>query len=525
VSRRPLRTKRRAAQAISSRTTLPAPYLGLNARDPESLMKPGWATVLENFFPTGTDVQLRKGAADHVTGFVSPVKTLMDWTGLTGSSSSKLFAACDDGIFDATTAGAVGVAVSVITEGWCNYCQFKTSGASFLIVVNGTDDLRTYNGAAWSTTATYTIGAGPATVATNTLIQVAAHQRRLWLLPEDSHTAYYMAVDVVAGPVTAFPIGGYLTRGGHLVAMGTWTIDGGAGPDDYLAFVSSKGQVVVYAGTDPNDATKWRLVGVYDLPEPLGYRCLLKFGGDLLISTRGGVFPLTQIIQGREITSDLTLSDNISPLLSAAAFTHGGKRGWQLEHLLDEKLLVLNIPTAEESTSYQYVMNTTTKGWAKFTGWNGMCLERHKNSLYLGMTDKVAKVWTGVQDFGGVITGLARSHFDYFGDRGRLKDCKGILPIIKTIGSVAIGVALDTDYDLDTTFGGASFTPVQADVWDTAEWDSGMWASSFNVLHELLSPAAYPFHCAALRLRVISGDATVAWSATDFIYEPGAVFG
>lgn len=517
------RAKRPRLGAIAESRSFPAPYRGLNARDPEALMQPGWATVLENWFPTGTDVQVRKGAADHVTGFSQAVRTLMDWTGKAGTS--KLFAACNNGIFDATTAGTVGSSVSTITNGWCNYCNYETSGNSYLVVVNGTDDFRTFDGTTWTTTATFTVGAGPGTIDTNTLINVIAHQRRLWFVVKDSIDAYYFDVNTAAGPVTLFPLGAYFTRGGHLLAIGTWTVDGGDGPEDFVAFISSKGQVAVYAGTDPGAAATWILRGVYDMPEPLGYRCALKYGGDCLLATRGGIFPLTELLKGRPVSSSLAISNVIHPLISADTLLHGAKRGWQMEHLLDENLLLFNVPTTEGSTSRQYAMNITTKAWAKFTGWDALCIERHKNALYIGMADKVAKVWTGVSDFTGVITAQARGHFDYFGEPGRLKQWRSIRPIIKAPGALSIGVALDTDFNFQTSFGPTSFTPGDASVWDTALWDSAMWASSFTVRHDLIGLEAYPGYSAALRLRVVTNNTTVAWSATTFFYELGALFG
>lgn len=517
----PVRSKHPGGQPTTIRKPSVAPFRGLNARDPEALMQPGYATVLENLWPSGLDVQLRKGAANHVTGFVSPVRTLMDWTGVTGTS--KLFATTSAGIYDATSAGAVGAAVVTLTEGWCQHTQFKNAAGSFLLVVNGVDVLHYYNGTAWATVAGYGISGG-GNLISNDIINLASHQRRLWFVEKASTTAYYLGTDAITGTVFAFPLGSFFTKGGHLISINTWTVDGGNGPEDLCAFISSKGQVAIYGGTDPASATTWGLRGVFDMPEPIGTRSAVKYGGDCLLVTRSGVFPLTELLKGRPITSSLALSNVISPLIVEASQSYGANKGWQIEHLLDEKLLVLNVPTTESSAAYQFVMNTTTKGWAKFTGWNALCLTRHKNALYAGYTDKVVKIWTGVSDFGGAITGLARGHFDYFGQPGLLKNWKGVIPLLKTTGLPSISLALDVDFALSTAFGSTAFGPSGSSAYDTGLWDTATWSDSF-FLNALQGVAAWPGHSAAVRLRIVCSNGTVAWSATDFLYEYGHVRG
>ena len=70
--------------------TIPSPVGGWNARDALDGMKPTDAIVLDNWLAGETTCKVRKGFADHVTGFGNKIETLMSWRGL---SSSKLFAA------------------------------------------------------------------------------------------------------------------------------------------------------------------------------------------------------------------------------------------------------------------------------------------------------------------------------------------------------------------------------------------------------------------------------------------------
>jgi hypothetical protein len=122
-----------------------------------------------------------------------------------------------------------------------------------------------------------------------------------------------------------------------------------------------------------------------------------------------------------------------------------------------ESLLVVNIPTAEFTSSQQYAMNTVTGAWARFTGWDGACLEVMNNEMYLGMNGKVAKVWNGYNDFGSIISCYVKPAFDYLKPRGRQKHMKLVRPILTIQGSVGVDVELDVDFEDGNTYGSASF--------------------------------------------------------------------
>ena len=93
---------------VSDSTSIQAPVGGLNAKDAYAAMKPTEAVELENMFPTPSSVDIRRGMVAHVTGFASPVESVMAYKSAT---TSKLFAASGTAIYDATGAGAVGSSV------------------------------------------------------------------------------------------------------------------------------------------------------------------------------------------------------------------------------------------------------------------------------------------------------------------------------------------------------------------------------------------------------------------------------
>lgn len=515
----PLRAKARARQPIYDSLSRPAPVLGWNARDSEANMKPGYAMYLDNWFPATGSVDVRKGATNHTTGFVAPVKSLQVWSGVTGTE--KLFGFTDSGGYECVL-GAVGAVSTVLTNGRVQGVSMRTSGNSYLYIVNGVDSARYYDGTTWTITASYAINGG-GTLTSSTVSNANVFKRRLFLIPRDSLDFYSLPLDSITGAVDRFPLGAIFGKGGYLVAMGTWTIDSGSGSDDFAVFVTSKGQVAVYQGTDPTSASAWALVGVFDVAPPLGAKCFFKYGGDIVLLTREGAFPLSKAVQSSVLSTKQAITDTISGAFSAAAQAYGGNYGWQAVANFNSDLLLINVPVTEFSTSVQYVMNTITGAWCRFTEWNAFSWALVGNQLYMGMSNKVAKAWDGTNDFGGPIMCYAKAAFDYFGSRAQQKHVKLLRPNLRIEGSVAVDVAVDVNFADSQTYGPASFNPPEGDLWDVGLWDTAVWSDVGRTRLDWLTVSVAPGYCAAPRLRVFSQDATVSWTATDFAFERGGL--
>src|SRR5690606_8054974 len=119
------------------------------------------------------------------------------------------------------------------------------------------------------------------------------------------------------------------------------------------------GQVIVYQGSDPSDANAWALVGVYEIPPPIGYRCLSKIAGDLGILTIAGVLPLSKaMVIDRAAIQNVAISQNINTTMMTAAREHGDNFGWSLTVYPKNNMFIVNVPLAEGGETHQYVMNT-----------------------------------------------------------------------------------------------------------------------------------------------------------------------
>lgn len=509
-----------ARNAVVGTVNAPAPVGGLNTRDAEATMQPIFATVMENFWPQERFLGIRKGWQAHLTGLAKQVEHLAAWRGPT---SSKLFAFTDDGAFDATTAGAAGATVKALTSGEVVSTNFNVSGGAYLFCVNGVDDLCHYNGTTWTTVATYTVGAGPATVDTDKFSYVQAHQRALFFVEKDSLNFYYLPINQISGAINLFPLGALFSKGGKLVAMGSWTVDGGSGVNDLAVFLTSEGQAAVYQGSDPSDASKWSLQGVYDVGRPLGKQPLANLGGDLLILTAYGLMSMAKVLRAGFANEKTTYTELVSARYRDYVRAYESRQGWKVAINQSLNLLLINVPNSTPRGHTQLAMNLITNAWTEFTGWDTIGWELFGSDLYAGFGTTVGKVWTNTDDNGTRIPCFVQCAWNYLGKRTKIKNLSLLRFLIRLGGAIRLSAGVDTDFKLGYEWQTVTNLNENLARYDEDEWDTAAWASLPDMRLDWLTLACQSGHCLAPRLRVFAGDCTFEWSAIDYAFTEGGV--
>ena len=140
-----------AKKFTASVASLASPIGGWNARDSLAEMNPLDAVQLINFFPTPTDVTLRKGFTKTSTGITGNVQTLMNYANQDGTNT--LFAVANGVIYNASTSTATSVFTG-LTNSKFQHCMISTDGGNFIIAVNGEDAAMIYDGTRWAKIAT-----------------------------------------------------------------------------------------------------------------------------------------------------------------------------------------------------------------------------------------------------------------------------------------------------------------------------------------------------------------------------------
>lgn len=509
----------RGRDAKSRVVSIPSPVGGWNARDSLAAMRETDAVKLENWFPTPFDVMLRLGFDDHATGLPAQAESLMSYNSPTTKS---LFCASSTSFYDVTSAGAVGAAVVTgLTNARWQHVNISTAGGNFLYAVNGSDKPRVYDGATWTAVDAASTPAITGVTTTN-LIHVNLFKTRLWFVEKDSLKIWYLPVNSIGGAAASIDFMSIARRGGFLMAMGTWTIDAGEGLDDHAVFVTSEGEVIVYRGTDPSSATTWALVGVWYIGSPIGRRCLMKYAGDLLLITLAGVLPMSRALISAQTQPDAALTNKIQDAMNSASRSYAANFGWQLAFFAKAPMLILNVPVAEGSGQEQYVMNTISGSWAKFTGIAANCWEIHNDKAYFGGNQGVYEFWEDENDNGANIDSIAAQAYNYFGARGQRKRFLQARPILVTEGSPAVTFGVNVDYQDGDPAGTLSFSAPNYAVWGVSLWGVGLWGTS-NIVRADWQGITGVGMCASPRMKVSSQDISVRWRATDLVFEPGGV--
>jgi len=369
------------------------------------------AVTLDNWFPSTTSVDLRKGYSNHAT-FTGLCETVIAYNGL----ARAIFVAVNttnDLIIDATTGGAISTAVvggagstvQAVTSARFDYQNFGTTGGQFLSLVNGDDTPLQYNGSAWS--ASSMTGSG---LTTSNLFTVATYAERLWYAEEDTFNVWYLPLQSITGTLTKLPLGSLFKLGGALSNIVTWSADTGSILADFISFVSTEGEVVVFSGQDPASILTWSRIAQFRVGRPVtrGNRAWAKFGAEAVLITADGLIPLSLAVRQDRADVSAAITDKIRTRFNQDVVSHGARFGWSVVlHPIGQKLLV-NVPTLEGSTSYQWVMNSQTKAWCRFTAWDAFCFEATRDALYFGGNGFLALADSGLDDEGDSITAVAK---------------------------------------------------------------------------------------------------------------------
>ncbi len=495
----------------ASVASMASPLGGWNARDALGAMDDTDAVIIENWFPATSELQLRLGYSEFSTGLGGQVESLMAYNGLT---ANKLVAAADGSLLDITSGTSVSIDTGFLSDRW-QHTNFANTSGNYLYMVNGSDDPVYWDGTTLTTPSLTGVTA-------SNLIHINQHKQRLWFVEKNSLSAWYLGTEAISGSLTEFDLSGVANMGGYLMAMATWTVDGGQGVDDLAVFITSWGEVIVYKGTDPSSANTWALVGVWQIGAPVGRRCFMKYAGDLLIICQDGVYPMSSALQSSRVNPKVALTNKIQSAVSESVTVYGENFGWQLIQFPKQNQLYLNVPLNEGSSQEQYVMNTITKSWTKFTGWEANCWELFNDHIYFGGNGFVGKAWDTYADNGNNIEADCLQAFSPMASPGRIKRYNMVKSYFRSNGSPSISLTLNIDFQTDDTTVPLEFTGTSYAVWDSAVWDADVWAGGLNPIQKWQGVSGVG-SWAAPRAKVTSSGIDVRWVSTTVEYENGGV--
>lgn len=372
----------------SYRATNPAPIGGWNTRDSEANMPPEDAVEIENWIPGENNLVSRKGftpfAALTEGGSAEPVETLVPFVSNLGET--QLLAAAGSVVqrIDTSAPQTVEQTLTGVTYDVTNFANIQ-------IWANGVESVQIYTGATFNSG---NWGLESPTIRTS--IDTHVFKNRVYYVPKETLGFWYTETFAYQGTVTYFPLTGIALRGGNVVSINSWTVDGGDGPEDFLVIFTSEGEVLVYEGSDPG--TDFSIVGRYRIGKLVSSRCVTQIFGKLFVVTDRDYMFLPDALSKEGIVRQTKLSGAAAD----AVRNYGTFEGFNTYLSTVEGLLIINVPLSS-LTSEQHIINVRTGAATKFTGINARCWQDYNGKLYFGGTDGVVYQYTGSRDDGSGI--------------------------------------------------------------------------------------------------------------------------
>lgn len=524
-----LRQPVRAAQtAVSQTFTVGAPVGGLNFRDPINALPATDAIVADDVIMRPFGCELRPGwqtLAINLESSTEPIRTLMPYVGRT-LAQSALFAVVGNQIVSVQGAAVPTLTVaSASADGVWQYVNFQNAAGTFLIAVNDGGGYWTYDPSGGWVERTPS-GSWPSG---KRIVSVTAWKNRLWFVFADDPRGHYLPLASITGAAAAFDFGPQLRNGGTLAGIANWTLDAGAGIDDYQVIFGSEGDVLVYEGYDPASVTTYQLKGAWYIGRvPVGNRFWTKYQGDILALSEMGIVPISQLVNGQlaESGSSNPISYKVAPVLLPQLARTITSQGWALHTIAFLDVLLVQTPPDYEGY-VQWAMNLTTNAWSRFTGVPMTCGCMWLSDFYFGGPNG-AYVRGFKAGLNGSVTSLSdtsalvgdvQTSFQSAADGVNLMRFIQARPTFVAPSPPGVLVKMNPDYSTTPFVNLPPAAATTASLWDSATWDNGSWSGTSTTYSRWMGLSGTGRY-GSLRVRM-TGLPETAWSSAQVTIESG----
>ena len=440
---------------------LPSSQGGLNLRDSLDAMPPRDCIQMDNLIPdVGSDI-VRPGY-DEVSS--QGAENIFDFNVV---NNKQLLVATSDGIYKLDTSDGLRTELGTgySNADWITSYFTDTGGTIRLFFGNGNNPIQSYDGT--------TLGAAGYTGASN-LLYPFSFKNRMYFIERDTFNIWYGGTQAITGALTKFPVDNFFTKGGKLIAMARWTQDAGFGMDDLFVIFSTEGEVLVYSGTNPENAD-WSLRGRFNIPKPVGNDPLLNQGGDIIVLTQQGVFPLSEILS-QDRANRVAISDKINPAFEGADFT----ANWSIDFYSKEGWYMVNKPSTSSFGYEQLVLNFKTGAWCRFVGMDALNWAILDDQIYFCNSKGVYEANKGTTDNGEEITYYKQQAYSQLNQVG-VKQVLQVKPRYGYTGALEINRRIGVDFRIGDQGTSRTAPSGNQSLWDEAIWDVDFWTDEFKI--------------------------------------------
>lgn len=385
--------------------TLPAPTRGIILNENFAYMQPGAAIVCDNWAPTMRGVKLRGGCIRYCDLHaldvpVPPVpstlrKPVISAFEYASGNVQKMFAGQATKLFDVTSTTPVLVKSGQLSGNYVASQLANLSGDHMLVANDAGDYLLHYDGSTWTTynasqiTTNPAVTPPPSCATGHNLVYVWKYRSRYFFIEGGTMNAWYLPTNAISGVLNLIPLAGACTKGGKLLWGATWSLDAGDGIDEKCVFGTDQGELLIFTGTDPSNASNWRQEGRYAIGAPMGMNAHMAMGGDLLIATVDGITPISAAITKDSAQLDLNnITVTIKPMWRDEV---AAKRSWSwtMKRWDEYGGIFVTWPGGDPGNRYCAVANAATGAWCRYVGYDATCFIRMRGDMFFGNQDGI----------------------------------------------------------------------------------------------------------------------------------------
>jgi hypothetical protein len=509
----PLRAKGRPAAKVAH---FSAPLKGLSRAAEINEVDLLLASILTNWIVEDDRITVRPGyrKVGQIAGN-PPISTVIPYYG----SPQKIMFAAAGQMWDLAGNNIAGIS-SAGSDSWAWTSFSNLSAVDYTIMVNGFNGPHSWDGTTF-VAESVTAPAGAAWVLPAKFDKVISHMNRLWFADSDNLAVYYLPVQQKTGATILLPLNAIFKRGGYIMTMATWSIDGGTGLDDAIAIFTSNGEVAIYSGVDP--ATDFKLVGIFRFDAPMSKESIVNFGGDLYVMVSTGLVPMTTLIRAE--TEQLGKADlNVMKDFEDASRNHRADYGWQVILNHHTGHAICNMPVGQGKYQ-QMVRKMPGQIWAKWTDVPARCWGWLDNHTYFG--SDTGGIYVGgtehLTDDGAAINADVRFAWSSYQSVSK-KNFKMVRLYTITDGQPRPFIDLEVDYNNVQPTNQPEITegPSGGATWGTATWDVDSWAAATQPKMNWQGVTGFG-RVGAARVRVSVTGCTFSLTGVDVLYELGSL--
>lgn len=487
---------RRGQGQLTQTVFTPPMQGGINSVAAAGNVPPADALFLYNMIPNDYGVRVRNGCREHCPPIPNgnPVLSLIPFSTMQAAAApnDKMFAATQDGIYDVSTPGVTPVRVlawpnPIAPAGYVSWHAFATIAGQFLLVCDLVNGYYVY------TAATNTWAQGNITSADEVQMDfVTVWKNRVWFIQRNSGRAWYLPVGSISGNATAFDFGNKFKYGGWLKSLWNWTLDAGEGMDDYLVAISSAGDMVVYKGTDPAQASTFNMVGWWFIGRTTqGRRQANDMGGELLVLSTYGVLQLSKVIAGLPVTDEgASISYKINSRLNVFMQWTWQEFGWDIKLYPRGQLIFITTPKEVGKPWMQFVYSVTTRSWAQFVDLHMTSCEPWRGNFYFGTDTGQVMVYDGFSDnvliaddgaSAKAIDWEMLTGYQMYTNAPEFKRVHFLRPQFVGTAKPIYSIKASYDFDLQRIVGSPPYVDPKTGLWNTGIWENAYWGGSYIV--------------------------------------------